>query len=131
MSQRTSFCHIELNTRAAGTDGGIPCVLASDVPIDRGGYREILDHSPASIDLSRASLGLALLLRHDQTRPIGRVESIRTDGHNLRGTARFSSNPEGQQAKADVEAGILPALSVGYRDQRPRRHAQGDALDSL
>jgi len=69
MSQRTTVGLVELDLRAAGTDGGIPCVLSSDTPIDRGGYQEVLDHSPDAIDLSRASLGLALLLYHDQTRP--------------------------------------------------------------
>lgn len=115
MIERTAIGRLELDTRAVTAGGGIPCVLATDTPVDRGGYREILDLSPAAVDLTRAEKGLALLLHHDQTRPIGRIENIRTDGHNLRGTARFSSSPEAQQARADVEAGILPALSVGYR----------------
>ena len=114
MIQRTTFGRLEWDTRSARADGAIPCVLATDTPIDRGGYREILDHSPQSLDMTRAEHGLALLLHHDHTRPIGRIENIHTDGHKLRGTARFSSSPEAQQARADVEAGILPALSVGY-----------------
>lgn len=115
MIQRRTFGRIELDLRSAGADGGIPCVLATNAPIDRGGYKEVLDHSPASIDLTRAAQGLALLMFHDQTKPVGRIEGIKTDGSKLSGIARFGSGPDAQQAKADVEAGILPALSVGYR----------------
>ena len=115
MEQRRTFGLNFLDLRAVGTDGGIPCVLATDTPIDRGGYKEVLDHAPESIDLTRAAQGLALLMHHDHTKPVGRIEDIKTDGSKLRGIARFGSGPDAQQAKADVEAGILPALSVGYR----------------
>lgn len=106
---------VSLDLRGQCRDGEIPCVLATDAGVDRGGYKEILDHSKEAIDLTRAAQGLALLLHHDPARPIGRVESIRSDGHKLRGIARFSSADEAQQARADVEAGILPSLSVGYQ----------------
>lgn len=114
MSQLRTIGRLELDMRSATADG-IPCVLATDTPIDRGDYKEVLDHAPASIDLTRAAQGLALLMFHDQSRPVGRIEAIKSDGRALRGMARFGSSPEAQQALADVEAGILPSLSVGYR----------------
>ena len=89
MNERTTFGSLELDTRAALSDGGIPCILSSDTPVDRGGFQEILDHGPNSVDMSRCAQGLPLLKFHDQTLPIGRIESIQTDGHRLRGVARF------------------------------------------
>ena len=115
MNERTTFGSLELDTRAALSDGGIPCILSSDTPVDRGGFQEILDHGPNSVDMSRCAQGLPLLKFHDQTLPIGRIESIQTDGHRLRGVARFGSSPEAQQAKDDALSGICSAVSVGYR----------------
>jgi HK97 family phage prohead protease len=112
--QRITFGTIALDTRGASADGSIPCVLATSDPIERGGYREILDHSTTAIDLSRAVQGLPLLLFHDQTKPVGRIENIKSDGQKLRGVARFGSGLEAKQAQVDVEEGIIPALSVGY-----------------
>lgn len=120
MNRRIS---ITLETRKAGPDGGIACVLSSDAPINRGGYTEILDHSPAAVDMERAAQGLALLLHHDQTRPVGRIEGIQITGGKLRGIARFGTSAEAQQAQADVESGILPALSVGYTVHESRDEA--------
>jgi HK97 family phage prohead protease len=114
MPQLRTIGRLELDMRSATADG-IPCVLATDAPINRGNYKEVLDHAPTSIDLTRAEQGLALLMFHDQSRPVGRIEAIKSDGRALRGMARFGSSPEARQALADVEAGILPALSVGYR----------------
>lgn len=106
--------YVAIENRKAGPDGGISCVLSTDSPINRGGYTEILDHNPAAVDMERAALGLALLLHHDQTRPVGRIEGIQITNGKLRGIARFGTSAEAQQARADVESGILPALSVGY-----------------
>jgi HK97 family phage prohead protease len=125
MNQREIFGRIELDTRAERADGGIPCVLATSDPIDRGGYREVLEHAASSIDLTRAAQGLPLLLHHDATKAVGRIESIKTDGAKLRGVARFGSSPDAVQALADVEAGILPSLSVGYRVIASKDEADG------
>lgn len=122
MNRRLS---VAIENRKAGPDGGIACVLSSDAPINRGGYVEILDHSPAAVDLERAAQGLALLLHHDQTRPVGRIEGIQITGGKLRGIARFGTSTEAQQAQADVESGILPALSVGYSIHETRDEPSG------
>lgn len=116
---------IAIENRKAGADGGIACVLSTDTPISRGQYTEILDHGTAAVDLERAAQGLALLLHHDQTKPVGRIEGIKIDAGKLRGIARFGTSAEAQQALADVESGILPSLSVGYTIKETREEPSG------
>ena len=105
----------EIELRAAEADGDlIPCVLASETPVDRGGYLEVLSHRPADVDLRRAPL--PLIVQHDHTQlNVGVVEQVRIEGGKLRGLARFSSGAQAQQILADVKAGIVRSLSVGYQ----------------
>lgn len=116
---------VAIENRKAAPDGGISCVLSTDTPIIRGHYTEILDHGTGAVDLERAAQGLALLLHHDQTKPVGRIEGIKISAGKLRGIARFGTSAEAQQALADVESGILPSLSVGYSINETREEAAG------
>jgi len=116
---------VAIENRKAGVDGGIACVLSTDAPIVRGHYTEILDHGPGAVDMERAAQGLALLMHHDTTRPVGRIEGVKIEGGKLRGIARFGTSAEAQQALADVESGILPSLSVGYSIQDTRDESAG------
>jgi HK97 family phage major capsid protein len=102
----------------------VPVTLSTDTPVDRGDYLEVLDHSPASIDLSRAPL--PLIESHDASGlPIGVVDQLRTDGRKLRGVARFGNSQRAQAVLQDVQDGILRSVSVGYEYTGPPV-AQGD-----
>lgn len=105
--------------RAADASGdAIPCVVASEEPVNRGQYDEVLSHDPDHLDLSRAPL--PLIVQHDsQQLNIGIVEQLRIEGRKLRGLARFGSSELAQQILTDVKAGIVRNLSVGYRLLRP------------
>jgi HK97 family phage prohead protease len=95
----------------------IPASLSSTAPYAREYGQEVLLHTPAAVDMSRAANGLPLLYSHDRTAIIGRVEGIRLDGDKMRGLLRFSDNPQATEVWRDVEAGILTDLSVGYSIQ--------------
>ena len=93
----------------------VPITISTDAPI-RGvtGVPEILRHTPESVDLSRASLGLPLQVAHKHGElPVGRVERLAITGGRLRGIARFSSSTRGQEAWQDVVDGIIRDVSVG------------------
>lgn len=90
-------------------------VLSTETGVFRGGYTEVLRHDDTSVDLSRAADGLPLLWSHDPAQHIGTVENIRIHNHQLRGRLRFSESPLGQEKFADVKAGILRGLSIGYQ----------------
>ena len=92
----------------------IPCTLASNTPVQRDGFTEILDCSPSGVDLSRAPL--PLICSHDGSQlAIGVIENLQPTGTKLTGLVRFSTSPAAQQIRTDVVAGIHQSLSVGYR----------------
>jgi hypothetical protein len=94
-------------------DALIPCTIATSAPVVRWGVVEVLDCSPAGVDLSRAPL--PLIVAHDTGRlSIGLVENLAATGDHVTGEVRFGTSPEAQQVRADVVAGIHRSLSVGY-----------------
>ena len=91
--------------------------FSSETPVTRYFGDEVLDHDPASVDLTRLNGGAApLLLNHDPDQVLGLVERAWIDPDKRRGMARirWASNDRAQQVRADVEARVMPNISVGY-----------------
>lgn len=105
----------------------VPITVSSDAPVDRGRYVEILDHSPGSVDLSRAPL--PLIESHDSGRlNIGIVDDLRLQGGRLCGTATFGTSKRAAEVFADVQARIVRGVSIGYDlldDGKPVPHPSG------
>ena len=90
--------------------------ISSETEVPRWYGAEILDHSPSSVDLSRAANGLAYLVDHETGDQVGIVENIALGAdRKLRGEVRFSRSARAQEIKRDVQDGIRPWISVGYR----------------
>lgn len=106
----------ELNFEAVKglpADAPIPATIASDTPVDRGNFIEVLDCSARGIDLVRAPL--PVIIQHESNRlAVGVAENIRAHGSRVSADIRFGSSPEAQQIRADVLAGIHRSLSIGY-----------------
>jgi phage head maturation protease len=103
-------------TRAeAGSEAmTVPAVLSTETPVSRGDYQEILSHKPGAIDLSR--FPLPVIEGHDRSRVnIAIVENPTISKGKLRGTVRFGESQRAKELYADVKAGIVPNLSVGYQ----------------
>lgn len=95
----------------------VPVVLATDYPVTRDGYTEILDIARA--DLSRGDL--PLIESHDATRlNIGVIRNIQIDGNKLRGLAVFGQSARASEVLADVMAGIVTGVSIGYQTDEGR-----------
>lgn len=89
--------------------------ISSEYPVRQWFGREILDHSPAAVDLSRAELGLSFLDSHVSNQIIGIVENVAVGADKkLRGQVRFSRNAPAQAVKQDILDGIRRFISVGY-----------------
>jgi HK97 family phage major capsid protein len=89
--------------------------ISSEFPVERWFGKEILDHSPDAVDLTRAKRGLSFLDSHDGKSVIGIVEKVRVgDDKKLRGQVRFSRSPQAQQIKTDIQDKIRRFISVGY-----------------
>lgn len=77
---------------------------------------EILDHSPASVQLERLRDAAALLVNHDWDDQVGVVESVTIGQDRVgRATVRFGTGSRADEIFQDVASGIRKHVSVGYR----------------
>lgn len=107
--------------KASEEDRAVDVSVSSEEPYQRWtDLKEILDHGPSAVDLSRARHGLALLLHHDQTKVIGIAEGFRIVGRKLRAVLRFGRSAEADDVWKDVVAGVLRHVSVGYTIEETR-----------
>lgn len=88
--------------------------FSSEAAVQRSFGTEVLSHDPGACDLSRLNDGAPLLWNHDPGQLLGVIETARIINGKGRATARWGSSPEAQQRRADVEAGVLRNVSVGY-----------------
>ncbi len=92
--------------------------VSSEMAVERGYGKEVLDHKRGSVDLDFMNSGRApLLMDHDPERQIGVVESVDLDEQagRLRAVARFSRNALASEVYDDVVDGIRGNVSIGYR----------------
>lgn len=115
---------IDERALAARADGDqrIPVAISSETPVERVDWQtgerflEVLDHAPGSIDLAWAARGIPLLLSHDSRDQYGLVTELTLgDDRKLRGWIKFSRGAKAQEIRQDIEDGIRPMVSVGYR----------------
>jgi HK97 family phage major capsid protein len=94
----------------------VALAFSSELPVDRGGYMEILSHDSTHCDLSRLNNAHPLLLQHDPDKQIGVIEEARLDGDKKgRAVVRFSKSQLADEIWQDVKDGIRRLVSVGYR----------------
>jgi HK97 family phage major capsid protein len=126
---------IEGMTRAeGGEERTFELSISSNAPYERYWGVEILSHDNKSVDLTRLGDGRhPLLLGHDVDKQIGVIRSVslNPDEGKLRGVAKFSRSPLGQEIMGDVEDGIRTLVSVGYfieeiEEVDPERNAEGE-----
>ena len=106
--------------------------FSSEMPVERGGYMEVLSHDPADVDLKRLNDSHPLLLNHDPERQIGVVESAAV-GADKKGRAvvRFSKSQLGDEIWKDVKDGIRRLVSVGYRRMKELSSEVRDGVESV
>jgi HK97 family phage major capsid protein/HK97 family phage prohead protease len=101
--------------------------FSSEAPVQRTYGQEVLSHAPGAVDLSRLNGGVApFLWNHDPGSVLGVVERAQIGGGKGRAVIRWGTSPLAQQYRADVEAGILSAVSVGYQIDKSER--RGDTI---
>lgn len=99
-------------------DGSLDLLMSTDDAVDFGGYREVLSHSAASIDMSSAR---ALLINHDPNQIAGTISSLGADGKTLTGKARLMDGAKmqsGVDVREAVKSGALRGVSIGYTYNR-------------
>ncbi len=89
--------------------------FSSEQPVERFFGLEILDHDPKSVNLSRLNDGAPLLMDHDMTDQIGKVETATVDGKRGQAIVRFGRSARAIEVFKDVIDGIRENISVGYK----------------
>lgn len=89
--------------------------FSSELEVDRWFGKEILDHNPKSVDLSRLNGRAPLLVNHDYDDQVGVIEDAEVADKKGYATVRFSKSARGQEIFDEVKDGIRSLVSVGYR----------------
>ena len=124
MKTATREFEIEARSAAQGDERTAPLVLSTTTPVDRDFGKEILDHSPSAVDLSRAPLPL-LESHNTGALPVGVVEDLRLDGDKLRGKLRLSKSARAGEIWQDIQDRIIRGVSVGYQIFKTQNEADG------
>lgn len=99
--------------------GAFTAVIATNTPVQRGDYFEVLSMASKSIRLDRLKSGAAPVLdshRSGSARDqIGVVIDARIENGELVAEARLSPRDDVKPIATDLAAGIAPNVSVGYR----------------
>lgn len=107
---------LSVDIRAADDGERFAATLSSDAPVRVWrDLDEVLIHTAEAVDLTRAADGLPLLWQHDSRTPIGLVTGLEIADGKLRGLFTFAPNAKAQEVRADVEAGMLRNVSIGYQ----------------
>jgi HK97 family phage major capsid protein len=132
-TSKTQQRSVELDRSAINEDERtVELAFSSEEPVERSFGREVLDHDPKSVNLSRLNGGAPLLLEHDRGEQIGVVEDARIDPDKMgRATVRFSKAARAQEIFQDVLDGIRRMVSVGYRvDEFVQDSVDGDGPET-
>jgi HK97 family phage major capsid protein len=91
--------------------------VASEEPVNMGGFREILSHAQGAIDLSRVD-GMNHLWQHGNDRigklPLGKVESWEVKNKKSYVTVRPTNEDYAKPFWRQVDDGILTNVSIRY-----------------
>jgi len=103
--------------RLSGPDPGrFEFVVSSEEPVRRWFGDEILLHSKENVRTGRLDAGMVPgLFNHDMDKQLGIVDKYELKDGKLRVSGPFGPSPFAQEKRADYDAGILKAASVGYR----------------
>ena len=103
--------------------------FSSEAPVTRYFGDEVLDHEQKSVDLTRLNNNAApLLFNHDPNIVLGKVSKAWIDGKRGMATIKWATNTKAKEVRADVEAGILESISVGYVVNEMEPDTEGDAM---
>jgi hypothetical protein len=101
-----------LEAWAPNHGGGGP---ARPESVHREFYREVLGHSPGSVDLTRLNDALPFLVNHNPNDQVGVIERAWLDPDRVvRCRVRMSASTRAEEIFQDILTGIRKHVSVGY-----------------
>ena len=89
--------------------------FSSEAPYDRPFFgREILDHSPEAVDLTRLNAIGTLLFNHNRDAVVGKVLRAWIDGNRGYAEVEFDPDEQSETIYQKVKGGTLKGVSIGY-----------------
>lgn len=89
--------------------------FSSEEPYERYWGKEILDHDPAAVDLTRLNTIGVLLFNHNRDKVIGKIGRAWIENQRGMAEVEFDSDAESEIIFQKVKSGTLKGVSIGYR----------------
>ena len=89
--------------------------FSSEEPYERFWGKEILDHDPAAVDLSRLNSIGVLLFNHNRDKVIGKIGRAWVENQRGMAEVEFDSDEGSEVIFQKVKSGTLKGVSVGYK----------------
>ncbi len=89
--------------------------FSSEEPYERFWGKEILDHNPAAVDLSRLNEIGVLLFNHNRDKVIGKINRAWIENQRGMAEVEFDKDEESEIIFQKVRSGTLKGVSIGYR----------------
>lgn len=89
--------------------------FSSEEPYERYWGKEILDHNPVAVDLSRLNSIGVLLFNHNRDRVIGRINRAWIENQRGMAEIEFDTDEDSEIIFQKVKSGTLKGVSVGYK----------------
>lgn len=89
--------------------------FSSEEPYERYWGKEILDHDPAAVDLTRLNTIGVLLFNHNRDKVIGKIGRAWIENQRGMAEVEFDSDTESEIIFQKVKSGTLKGVSIGYR----------------
>lgn len=112
--------------RADEKTRSVEASLSSEEPVERFWGIEILSHSHAAVDLSRARPALPLLFNHRVDEIAGSAEGLHLVDGKLRARLRFATTDRGEELWNLVRDGHLTGVSIGYAIEKMEQTGEQD-----
>ena len=115
-----------LTVDKAGTDQDtLTLSFSSETEVQRAFGTEILSHDESAADLSRFNDSAPVLWSHDPTQQIGVINRAWIENRKGYAQISFGNSAKAQEVKADVEAGIIRNVSIGYSIEKMEEDEEG------
>ena len=89
--------------------------FSSEEPYERFWGKEILDHNPAAVDLTRLNTIGVLLFNHNRDKVIGKINRAWIENQRGMAEVEFDDDAESEVIFQKVKSGTLKGVSTGYR----------------
>lgn len=115
-NQIRAFCSATIRSmEGEGNERKFILSFSSEEPYERYWGKEILDHNPTAVDLTRLNTIGVLLYNHNRDKVIGKINRAWVENQRGMAEIEFDDDQESEVIFRKVKSGTLKGVSVGYK----------------